>query len=730
MAAWGAASVSFGSALRLAGLRFIGATLALLLLATTSTWADSMAVVTSQSAQGPSDTVSWSRLGGNATVLGQSFNTSSASGTSVSVSLNGPNSLLAVVCPASTCSWAGGGIPAGDTLLWTSNGNNGGNGPITLSFNRGVAGVGALIQADGSAQFTASIQAFNGSTSLGSFTETSNSTGTAVYLGVIDRSGSNITSVIFSLTSALGVTSDFAIDTLNLGSSFVSPPPATPTLTITPTTVRTATPVPTATATITVTPTKAPVQAPTSTPTPAPPPPSSSGGSITFVGTSAIADNSAAVSTVAIGLPLGVQSGDVLIAQIVVYDGTASDVPKAPTGWTAIRDDAVNSGDKATSWLYYHVAASNEPAYYSWSIVPNFAAGAMGAWRGASNTPIDKTSGATAAGTAFSLAAPSLTPAQNNEQQIYFYGAQSGSAPTISVANGLNLRFDTRSTKEGFTLAFADVAAPSAGTASPTYAATSGNAAMTAQAILLFPSSAGANNAPAPPAPPAPTVTPTPVPAPSGGSISYVGAGALTDFSSPTSMVALAVPSGIESGDTLVAQILVYDGTGSDMPTAPGGWNSIRHDSISDGNQITSWLYYKVAGSNEPASYAWTLSSNYAAGAMGAWRGASSSSPIDKNSGAGATGTSPVSDSAPSLTPSGNGELQVYFYGSQSALAPALTLSGALNRRFDVESAKEGFSLAFGDAAAPGAGTPSATYSATASIGGGAAITAQGILLH
>jgi hypothetical protein len=727
MAARGAARAGFGSTLRAAGLRVIGAMLALLLLATTSTWADSMSVVTSQSAQGPNDTVSWSRLGGNATVLGQSFNTSSASGTSVGVSLNGPNSLLAVVCPASTCSWAGAGISAGDTLLWTSNGNNGGNGPITLSFNRGLAGVGALIQADGSAQFTASIQAFNGSTSLGTFTETSNSTGTAVYLGVIDRSGSNITSVTFSLTSALGVTSDFAIDTLNLGSSFVSPPPATPTLTITPTPVRTSTPVPTATATFTVIPTKAPVQAPTSTPTPAPQPPSSSGGSITFVGTSPISDNSSAVSTVAIGLPLGVQSGDVLIAQIVVYDGTASDVPTAPKGWTAIRDDAVNSGDKATSWLYYHIAGSNEPAFYSWSIVPNWAAGAMGAWRGASNTPIDKTSGATAAGTSFSLAAPSLTPAQNNEQQIYFYGAQSGSAPTISVANGLNLRFDQRSSKEGFTLAFADVAAPSAGNPSPTYAATSGNAAMTAQAILLLPSSAGANNAPAPP--PAPTVTPTPVPAPSGGSISYVGAGALTDFSSPTSLVTLAVPSGIQSGDTLVAQILVYDGTGSDTLSAPGGWNSIRHDSISDGNQITSWLYYKVAGSNEPASYAWTLSSNWAAGAMGAWRGASSS-PIDKSSGAGATGTSPVSESAPSLTPSGNGELQVYFYGSQSASAPSLTLSGALNRRFDVESAKEGFSLAFGDVAAPGAGTPSATYSATASIGGGAAITAQGILLH
>ena len=70
--------------------------------------------------------------------------------------------------------------------------------------------------------------------------------------------------------------------------------------------------------------------------------------------------------------------------------------------------------------------------------------------------------------------------------------------------------------------------------------------------------------------------------------------------------------------------------------TAPNGWTSIRHDAATDGNKATSWLYYKVAGANEPASYGWNISSNWAAGAMGAWRGASSS-PIDNASGAGAS---------------------------------------------------------------------------------------------
>ena len=45
----------------------------------------------------------------------------------------------------------------------------------------------------------------------------------------------------------------------------------------------------------------------------------------------------------------------------------------------------------------------------------------------------------------------------------------------------------------------------------------------------------------------------------------------------------------------------------SDVPTAPSGWTSIRHDAVSNGNNATSWLYYKVAGASEPASYGWNL---------------------------------------------------------------------------------------------------------------------------
>ena len=40
-----------------------------------------------------------------------------------------------------------------------------------------------------------------------------------------------------------------------------------------------------------------------------------------------------------------------------------------------------------------------EPGSYGWNIGSNWAAGVMGAWRGASASPIDSAAGATAIGT-------------------------------------------------------------------------------------------------------------------------------------------------------------------------------------------------------------------------------------------------------------------------------------------------------------------------------------------
>jgi hypothetical protein len=196
-----------------------------LCMVATAAWPDTMKGVSSQGGQGSNDYVKWGQLGASATVLGSSVAAKSAGGVAVNVGFTGPNSLAAAVCAASpACSWSGTGFAAGDRIIWASDAAAGGNGPVTLSFGTNVSGAGALVQADEPGQFTARIQAFNGATLLGSFTVTSNTNGDAVYIGILDQTGPNITSVTFSLTAcgfgdANCVLSDFALDTVFLNVS-------------------------------------------------------------------------------------------------------------------------------------------------------------------------------------------------------------------------------------------------------------------------------------------------------------------------------------------------------------------------------------------------------------------------------------------------------------------------------------------------------------------------------
>jgi len=192
----------------------------LTLSATTAVGADTLISVPSPSAQGANDFVSWSKLGPDATLLGASFSAPLAVGTVPgTVTLAGANSVVSVVCAASPCSWKGPGFTAADSLLWTSDAGNSGNGPVTLTFTAPITGAGAMIQANAPGAFTAQVQAFNGVTLLGALTANSIA-GAAVYIGIQDQTAANITKVVFSLTACgtLDVSgcTDFAIDTVNL----------------------------------------------------------------------------------------------------------------------------------------------------------------------------------------------------------------------------------------------------------------------------------------------------------------------------------------------------------------------------------------------------------------------------------------------------------------------------------------------------------------------------------
>ncbi len=167
-------------------------------------------------------------------MLPASFTANTAGATAVTVGLGAANSVVSVVCTATPCSWTGGtGFTAGHSLLWTSDAGNGGSGPVTLTFSKSVAGAGALIQADLPGAFTAQLQAYNGSTLLATYTQASDTAGDAVYLGIVDSTGANISKVVYSLTACKSICNDFGLDTVAVNKAAA----AAPAITLSPTSI-------------------------------------------------------------------------------------------------------------------------------------------------------------------------------------------------------------------------------------------------------------------------------------------------------------------------------------------------------------------------------------------------------------------------------------------------------------------------------------------------------------
>lgn len=118
--------------------------------------------------------------------------------------------------------WAG-AFPVGDDLLYTGTDFGTGSGPMTLEFSTPVAGFGTQIQDDYNGAFTAQIAAYDGTSLLGSFTVSG--ANSAPFLGLIDNSGADITSVIISLTAVThGTTGAFAINDASLLDNVSSTP--------------------------------------------------------------------------------------------------------------------------------------------------------------------------------------------------------------------------------------------------------------------------------------------------------------------------------------------------------------------------------------------------------------------------------------------------------------------------------------------------------------------------
>lgn len=141
----------------------------------------------------------------------------------------------------------------------------------------------------------------------------------------------------------------------------------------------------------------------------------------------------------------------------------------------------------------------------------------------------------------------------------------------------------------------ADVSSPvptSTATSSPTASATS--------------SPTSSTSSPTSSAPTATTTTTSPVTTATTTTSSAVPSVRSSSRASITSggSVAVAKPTGVQAGDLLVAALAVR---GKPQIAAPSGWTLLRIEAVS--TTVRQLIFSKVAGSSEPSSYAFSLSS-------------------------------------------------------------------------------------------------------------------------
>ena len=187
-------------------------------------------LITTPGALGANDSVNWSQLGSDGATIPAAFAATSANNFggagAIAGSLTGTDGCVAVVNGVN-CGWvAGPGFNAGDFLVWAEDASGNGSGPLSFSFPS-VFGAGLWLQATAPGAFTAQIEAFNGASSLGVFSEASNAAGDGLFIGVLD-SVADITAIKLSLTASSGDLKDFAVNSLLLNEPIATGPAPVP----------------------------------------------------------------------------------------------------------------------------------------------------------------------------------------------------------------------------------------------------------------------------------------------------------------------------------------------------------------------------------------------------------------------------------------------------------------------------------------------------------------------
>src|SRR5712692_2699944 len=334
---------------------------------------------------------------------------------------------------------------------------------------------------------------------------------------------------------------------------------------------------------------------PAATPTPTPTPPSG-----ISLRAAAIGNNSGGGPTLTIGEPAGTTSGDVMVAHVIVR--TAGNTITPPAGWNLVlRQDSSSS---ISTVSYVKVAGSSEPASYSWSFgTAGQASGGIASYIGVDTTnPVNVANAQYNASTS-NVDNSGVTTTTANDMLVYAVGIIV--ATTVNVPAGFTQVWSNNSnsatTSEMSQEIFSAIGAT--GTIHGTH-----NGGANSNITMLIALK------------PAGTTSPPPT-----GSIT-LRAVATGNNGAGGSTLTIGLPAGTQSGDVMVAHVIVR--TAGNVITPPAGWNLVlRQDT---GSSISTASYVYVAGPSEPATYTWSFgTSGQASGGIASYIGVNTTTPVD-----------------------------------------------------------------------------------------------------
>jgi hypothetical protein len=157
-------------------------------------------------------------------------------------------------------------------------------------------------------------------------------------------------------------------------------------------------------------------------------------------------------------------------------------------------------------------------------------------------------------------------------------------------------------------------------------------------------------------------------------------------------------PAATGHGDVLVASLAL---NGATIASAPTGWVQIA--AITNLSNPKLYSYYRVAGSAEPASYTWALSSSAAgSGGLSRYSGVSNTNPLADPANI-ASSTAPVASlTVPAVTTTSPGAMLVGSAAINSSGTTVLIESPAgMTERWDLGGKRQGYA----DALLPNAGS-------------------------